>query len=69
MLFPDLKKAETNLDAMKSQAQSTNQAHDTLLNEHRKLQVTRLPGGVGRVVLLDLLQWLSGGHCEKPVGV
>lgn len=36
----ELAKAEANLDAMKSQAESTNRAHDDLLGEHRKLQVT-----------------------------
>ncbi|ELU03196.1 hypothetical protein CAPTEDRAFT_172169 [Capitella teleta] len=37
-LRSDLKSAEANLSAMKSQAQSTNKAHDHLLEEHRKLQ-------------------------------
>ena len=39
-VLPELKKTQADLDAMKSQAQSTNREYDRLAEENQKLQVS-----------------------------
>ena len=42
LFHSDLKKARSDLEAMKKQAESTNREYDRLAEENQKLQVSRL---------------------------
>ena len=64
-LITELKKAQTDLSAMKKQAESTSTEYDRLAEEHQKLQVLHTPTcGVVAAFVRTTLRWRRQ-HCSS----